>query len=235
MARDPAFLFYDGDAARDVSHMNRLERGCYFDLIQAQRKFGRMTKEVIQKVLGKDFEGCWEALKICLSYDNHMYFINWVEESVKKRELYIESRKNNRIKGLKNNICSSYDDHMENEIVHENVHRKEGVQGEKTKRPILFRNSEYFEFEKFRSALSDWPEGKCREYWQRALDWSDGVTAKGGKEQKKIDWIWTVKTWARNDKRSNGKNNGEEIIPLRSVDELIAAGVPGRLGYGLPH
>ena len=63
MARDPAFLFYDGDAARDVSHLNRLERGCYFDFMQAQRKFGRMKEDVISKVLGKDFESCWPILR----------------------------------------------------------------------------------------------------------------------------------------------------------------------------
>lgn len=56
--RDPAFLYYDADAARDVSHMNRLERGCYFDIIQAQRKFGAMSENLIKKVLGTDFDEC---------------------------------------------------------------------------------------------------------------------------------------------------------------------------------
>jgi hypothetical protein len=122
MSRDPAFLFYDGDAARDVSHMSRLERGCYFDLIQFQRKAGRMTLDQIQTVLGKDFESCWKNVQICLSYDNHMYFIEWVEESTKKRNKYSEGRKNNRLGKKSNhmkNICESYEKHMENEIENE--------------------------------------------------------------------------------------------------------------------
>lgn len=120
--RDPAFLFYDGDAAKDVSHMNRLERGCYFDLIQAQRKFGRMSLDLIKKILGREFDTCWESVKICLTYDNHMYFIEWLEESTIKRKEYSESRKRNKMGHKKKhmtNICKTYDEHMENEIVNE--------------------------------------------------------------------------------------------------------------------
>lgn len=124
MGKDPAFLFYDGDAARDVSHMNRLERGAYFDVMQAQRKFGRMTLDIIRKVLGKDFETVWESLKICLSYDNHMYFIEWVENSTNKRKAYSESRKHNRLSkndGHMLNICKTYEEHMENENENKNM------------------------------------------------------------------------------------------------------------------
>ena len=130
--KDPAFLFYDGDAAKDVSHMNRLERGCYFDLIQAQRKFGRLSESLIHKILGKDFDNCWESIKICLTYDNDMYFIEWLENSTIKRKEYSESRRKNRLKQqqeenqsdnthIENNICKSYDKHMVNE--NENINK----------------------------------------------------------------------------------------------------------------
>jgi hypothetical protein len=91
MAKDPAFLFYDGDAARDVSHMNRLERGAYFDIIQAQRKFHGITVDQIRKILGKDFEQCWAALEMVLSVDeNGKYFIEWIRESELKRSAHAE-------------------------------------------------------------------------------------------------------------------------------------------------
>jgi len=145
--KDPAFLFYDGDAARDVSHMNRLERGCYFDIIQAQRKFGRLSEELIKKILGKDFDSCWESIKICLSYDNHMFFIEWLENSTIKRKEYSESRRKNRVKTqtIENqqnkanpqktydNHMLTYDKHMENENENENENKddiKEGGVGE---------------------------------------------------------------------------------------------------------
>lgn len=93
MSKDPAFLFYDGDAARDVSHMNRLERGCYFDLIQAQRKFHGITIEQARKILGKDFESCWSALELVLSKDKELYFIEWVRESIEQRKKHAEQQR----------------------------------------------------------------------------------------------------------------------------------------------
>lgn len=114
MSKDPAFLYYDGDAARDVSHLNRLERGCYFDIMQAQRKFGRMSEDLIKKVLGKDFDSCWEQVKICLSCVEHMYFIGWLEDSSNKRKAYSESRSKNRSGSKSIQIPSTYVVHMEN-------------------------------------------------------------------------------------------------------------------------
>jgi len=129
MGKDPAFLFYDADAAKDVSHMNRVERGGYFDIIQAQRKFGRMNIDIIKKVLGHDFETVWESIKIVMTYVDDMYFIFWVEESINKRKNYCESRSTNRNKGKINkikkqhmsNICESYVEHMVNENENENT------------------------------------------------------------------------------------------------------------------
>ena len=129
MAKDPAFLFYDGDAARDVSHLNRLERGCYFDLIQAQRKFGRLNLDLVKKILGKDFFECWEQVKICLTYDNDMYFIEWLENSTNKRKAYSESRSKNRNGSKSTTLEKTYVNHMENENenVIEDVFKDRGV------------------------------------------------------------------------------------------------------------
>lgn len=124
MSKDPAFLFYDGDAAKDVSHMNRLERGAYFDLIQAQRKFGNMSIDLIKKVLGKDFDSVWDSIKIILTYDNHMYYINWLQESINKRETYCKSRQENRMKGKINRLTqTTYVEHMVNENENEIINR----------------------------------------------------------------------------------------------------------------
>ena len=132
MSRDPAFLFYDGDAARDVSHMNRLERGCYFDLIQAQRKFGKMSIETIKKVLGKEFDSCWDSVKMCLTYEEHMYFIEWVELSTVKRQEYSKSRSMNRTSKLSTGYPQkpvTYVEHMENEIENKKIGDIKGKEG----------------------------------------------------------------------------------------------------------
>lgn len=96
MAKDPAFLFYPADASEDTQFMSRIERGCYFDLLKAQKKFNRFSLENIKKVLGRDFETCWDSIKIVLKEDADGYFIEWVNDSIEKRKLFTESRRQNR-------------------------------------------------------------------------------------------------------------------------------------------
>lgn len=82
---DFCFTYYDGDACRDMSHMNRLERGAYNDIVLQQRKFGRMTLETIKKILGKDFDEVWPAINLILICDEgaKTYHIEWLEKSIK--------------------------------------------------------------------------------------------------------------------------------------------------------
>lgn len=148
MAKDPALLFYYGSAAEDVCHMNRLERGCYFDLLQSQRKYHRYTVEQVRKILGKDFEECWPALESVLSKDeNGKFFIEWVENSTEKRKEHAEKQRE-RIQNYWNKKKKEEDTTVlpkqyhgitvdvpleeENVIVNENIIKKEekGVQGE---------------------------------------------------------------------------------------------------------
>jgi len=86
-------LFNDGDAARDVSHMNRLERGAYFDLIQAQRKFGGYTVEQARKILGKDFDEIWPSIEMVLTCENGKFFIQWVRDSMINRAEHAEKQR----------------------------------------------------------------------------------------------------------------------------------------------
>lgn len=80
---DFCFTYYDGDAARDKAHMTRLERGGYDDIISAQRKFGRLTMDIIRRVLGSDFQSCWANIEIVMMKDEEgKYYIEWVENSV---------------------------------------------------------------------------------------------------------------------------------------------------------
>jgi hypothetical protein len=118
MAKDPAFLFYPGDASEDTQFMNRLERGAYFDLLKAQKKFRRFTLEQIKKVLGQDFDACWPAIELVLAKDSGGYYIEWVDEKIKAREAFSESRRRNRKKKSSeqhmNNISSSLEEDMVN-------------------------------------------------------------------------------------------------------------------------
>jgi len=93
---DFCFTYYDGDAARDMSHMNRLERGAYTDIIISQRKFGHLTIEQIKKTLGRDFDDCWGAIELILSTDNDgKYFIEWLDNSVEKSRKHSKKQSEN--------------------------------------------------------------------------------------------------------------------------------------------
>lgn len=97
---DFCFTYYDGDAARDKAHLNRLERGAYDDIISAQRKFGHLTIAHIRKVLSSDFDSCWEALEWILKTDSEgKYFIDWVDESVNKKKAHSNHQAENGKEG----------------------------------------------------------------------------------------------------------------------------------------
>jgi hypothetical protein len=91
---DFCFTYYDGDAARDKSHMTRLQRGAYDDIISAQRKRGHLSLEDIKRVLSKDFDECWPALEWILKTDDQgKYFIDWVDKSIEKMRVNSQKQK----------------------------------------------------------------------------------------------------------------------------------------------
>lgn len=96
---DFCFTYYDGDAARDMAHMNRLERGGYTDIIISQRKFGRLTIEQIKKILGRDFEEIWPSIELVMVEEEGKFFIEWVENSLIKMRLESKCNSENGSKG----------------------------------------------------------------------------------------------------------------------------------------
>jgi len=82
---DFCFTYYDGDATRDMAHMNRLERGAYTDVVIQQRQRGHLSIDDLKKFLSKDFEAVWGALEWIMKKDEDgKYFIEWLENSIEK-------------------------------------------------------------------------------------------------------------------------------------------------------
>ncbi len=100
--KEPAFLFYEGDAARDVSHMNRLERGAYFDIIQLQRKCHGITTAQARKMLGKDFDACWPSLELVLEHTDGKFYIGWLREATAKRKEFVEKQRKKAVERWEN-------------------------------------------------------------------------------------------------------------------------------------
>lgn len=97
---DFCFTYYDGDAARDTTHMNRLERGAYHDLIISQRKFGHLTLDQVKKILGRDFAECWPAVELIMKVDaDGKFFIEWLEISISKMRAQSKHQSENGKKG----------------------------------------------------------------------------------------------------------------------------------------
>lgn len=97
---DFCFTYYDGDAARDKAHMNRLERGAYDDIISAQRKRGHLSIDDLKKVLSQDFITCWPSLEwVLLKDQDSKYFIEWVDKSIEKMRRHSKKQSENGKKG----------------------------------------------------------------------------------------------------------------------------------------
>jgi hypothetical protein len=208
MQKDPAFLFYDGDAARDVSHMNRLERGCYFDLIQAQKKFGGYTVEQARKILGKDFESCWGSLELILTIENGVFFIGWLRVSIEKRKEHAE---------IQRKKIQKYWDEKNNKVIPKNYH------GITVEIPLEDENANAIENENVKEIKKDRGVGKgrfipptleevkdyCRErnsvidpetFFEKGN--TNGWVDKNGNKYK--DWRAVIRYWEKLENKKTG-------------------------------
>lgn len=126
MSKDPAFLFYHQDFFTGVSDMTNEEIGAYIKCMCVQASKGGITEK--------------HMLIICNSYEVHNVVKNKftfnseielfentrLKNELEKRKKYSESRSNNRKKvkitaTTDDNICKTYEKHMENEDEIENI------------------------------------------------------------------------------------------------------------------
>lgn len=125
MSKDPAFLFYHQDFFTGVSDMTNEEIGAYIKCMCVQASKGGITEK--------------HMLIICNSHEVHnvikskfvfdstvgLFENTRLKAELEKRKKYSESRSNNRkkvkIEVVKDdNICETYDKHMEDEDENEN-------------------------------------------------------------------------------------------------------------------
>lgn len=124
--KDPAFLFYSNDFLSGTFLMSDEQVGQYIKLLCLQHQKGHLKEK--------------DMLNICKTYDEDIfskfikdeegnYYNKRLEEEIIRRKNYSESRRNNRNKAKEkkdnqeektyeedmNNICNSYEQHMETE------------------------------------------------------------------------------------------------------------------------
>ena len=108
--KDPALLWYFNDWAGGTQLLNRHQKGCYMDLLQAQFNNGPLTIEDIKLILGADF-GQWPKLENKFCLENGRYYNKRLKYETERRSKYTESRRNN---------AKHMHEHMENGNRNEN-------------------------------------------------------------------------------------------------------------------
>lgn len=237
--KDPAFLFYPGDASDDTQFMNRLERGCYFDLLKAQKKHRKFSIHLIQKVLGRDFESCWPAIELILKKEGDLYFIDWVHDSMENRAAHSEKQKK-RIKEY-------WDKKKQSEVIPEPIQNDtteppkqergitlengneiedgneiantiaiKGVQGEKRKGKLeIFE--EMFTDELFVSDLTrNFPKRNLQEAFEKCWLWH---SQKPSPPTEQWEWRQKLSSWL-DSKQNNGQGKSSHDSKSR-IDQIV--------------
>lgn len=135
MAKDPAFLFYPNDFDCATRFFTNEQIGIYLRLLIAQFQNGRLSEKHIN-IICKSYDE--DVMSKFLKDEMGLYYNERLENEIVKRKNYSESRRNNRKN--KENISSSYVQHMENEntLVYNNINNKE-KESENLKNSNLFR------------------------------------------------------------------------------------------------
>jgi hypothetical protein len=138
--KDPAFLFYYQDFLVGTDDMDLQTVGAYIRCLCHQASKGALTEKHMLKIC-ETYVIHNEIIKKFKTDDNGQTFYNErLKNETEKRRKYSQSRANNR-KGSKinttdsDNICKTYEKHMENEDINENeIEKGKGGVGEK---PII--------------------------------------------------------------------------------------------------
>jgi uncharacterized phage protein (TIGR02220 family) len=121
--KDPAFLFYSSDFLTGTMTMNNEQVGMYIRLLCLQHQKGFLTKKDMLYICLRHDDDIFN--KFALFPDGNYYNVRLAHE-IEKRDKYTESRRLNRISKTKKsedmtNICQTYDPHMENENINDNI------------------------------------------------------------------------------------------------------------------
>lgn len=143
--KDPAFLFYSSDFLSGTLLMTDEQVGRYIKLLCLQHQKGHLKEKDMLNICKTYDEDIFSKFK---KDDENNYYNERLEIETNKRKAYSESRRNNRRKketyekDMKN-ICNSYEEHMGNENINENIiinknNSKKDYKGKKEEEKIHF-------------------------------------------------------------------------------------------------
>ena len=178
--KDPAVLFYFQDFLVGTEFMEDAEVGKYIRVLCHLADKGVLTPKQLSFICRGDVP--LSILSKLLTDDDGNFYQRRMREERKKRIDYSESRRKNRVK-KDNKICESYDGHMENENINENinVNKKSKV----FKAPDISEVIEYFIANGYCEAAAI----KAHSYYSIA-DWHDSKGDKVKNWKQKMQAVW---------------------------------------------
>jgi hypothetical protein len=206
--KDPAFLFYYQDFFTGVSDLTNEEVGAYVRCLCIQASKGCITEKHMKNICSTyDVHNSIKNKFMC-DHDTGNFYNERLRTEMEKRKNYIISRSNNR-KAKKDmlNICSTYDEHMENENENENeIRNKDEDLSKKIKskygeyKHVLLTREEY---DKLSIEL-----GNDIDKWIKTLD--EGIELKGYKYKSHY---LAIKKWVKREiKNTKTGTTKEEIV-----------------------
>lgn len=95
MTKDPAFLFYPTDFMALTMDLNDAEIGQFIKLLCLQHQTGHFSVDSFQ-LLTRD-EASQRLMGKFVQDENGNIYNHWLEELIKKRKAYTDSRRKNRL------------------------------------------------------------------------------------------------------------------------------------------
>jgi len=229
MAKDPAFLFYSSDFLVGTYTMTDEQVGQYVRLMCLQHQQGHLTEDIIQSVCKMD-NSILSKFKIDAI---GRYYNERLDTEIKKRAEYSASRSRNRQNRnteqpngkVMSNICSTHDEHMENENEDVNVNRNEDVNGDTdtgkkgAAAPARTQRGEYgwvkLTDEEYARLQADLGEAELA----RCIRYVDESAQGTGNKNKWKDWALIIRRCARNKWGVEGTGTSKRKLAFQDYDQ----------------
>ena len=205
MSKDPAFLFYSSDFLTGTLLMSMEQKGKFITLLCIQHQKGHMSERDMLQICGTYDEDIFDKFQ---KDSDGKFFNERLKEEIDKRKSYSESRRNNRMKKEDvNNICLSYDVHMENENEIENIIKE--------KKLLRFEKPTLLELKTYMTEIG---MADVSEKW---FDYYESNGWLVGKNKMK-NWRAAVRTWKNNNLSNNVTTPqviNRKVFNLQEYDE----------------
>jgi uncharacterized protein YdaU (DUF1376 family) len=212
MSKDPAILFYTSDFLAGTYTFTDEQVGKYMRLLCLQHQKGGFLTEKDMMSICKTYDiDIWSKFKKV----GDSFFNQRMKEEAEKRANYSESRRNNRLKKEieepkqkdMNNICKSYDKHMENENINENIN--------KDKKEILRERARKFKVEVY--SFIEYPPGMLKEFFQYWIEPNKSFTKMRYELQKTWELKLRLIKWASNQKDFKKQEVNSHVMPSKNI------------------